>query len=88
MNNIAFQPTKYNTKNPDWTRKRFKKGDSLSALADHICTRTPAYSYGNHTNLEMIITIRNYSRLNQSYRACEILANMVASRLVMRDGKL
>lgn len=88
MNNIAFQPTEYNTQNPDWVRGLWNKNRPLSFLADHICRRTPPYSYGNHTHLENIIKIRNLKRLNNSLRRCEILANMVASRLIMRDGKL
>jgi hypothetical protein len=86
MMSTAFDKKMFNTSNPAWTKR--KKGLSINSLADHICTRTPPLSYGNRTNLEMIIVKRNYRLILGWYQGLEIICNAVEKRLIERDGSL
>jgi hypothetical protein len=82
----AFDKKMFGTPNPAWTKR--KKGLSINSLADHICTRTPPFSYGNRTNLEMIIVKRNYWLILCWNQGLEVLCNAIEKRLIERDGSL
>lgn len=80
-----FDLTAYGTPNPVWTKR---KGARLEALADHICTRTPPFSYHTPENVFIEICRRNTLVLGTWVKGYQILTDMVIDRLIDRDGRL
>lgn len=58
----------------------------LSDLADHIVAHTPPLSFSDRSQFWCCIQRRNYARLRGSFKALDILCEMVEKRLIARDG--
>ncbi|MGO4741758.1 hypothetical protein AB4099_35050 [Bosea sp. 2KB_26] len=84
----AFDAKALSTPNPEWTKRRTKTRRDIERLADHICTRTPPLSYGNLTRVYIQMVRRNYDALGTWLGGYEALTEMVAQRLIQRDGSL
>ena len=82
----AFNPSAYGKPNPEWTKRKLGRGNTLNALADHICTRTPPFAFDYKASLFITIVRRNQRAIGGWHQGYEILTDKVWSRLVERDG--
>ncbi len=85
----VYLPETVGTPNPYWTKFRVGKGgNTIDRLANHICSRTKPFSFGNVTNVFMSVINRNHYALGSWAKGYELLTDKVVKKLRYRDGKL